>query len=103
MGQLKEVWQKQWEEGRGLALAGREGGREISAIYREKRLALLFLLLLLLRPSGLLEPNKCGRKKSVRTESVTRFRSCNNSSLRDVLGSTEARGEREERLWRHKK
>ena len=53
MGQLKEV--KQWRE--------KKGG--ISAIYREEgrrmgSLAPSFSQ----RPSGLLEPNKCGRKKS---------------------------------------
>lgn len=78
MGQLKEV--------RTAAETMEKGRESLLSIGRVEG-----------RPSGLLEPNKCGRKKSVRTESVSRFRSCNNSSLRDVLGSTGARGEREKR------
>ena len=99
MGQLKEV--KQWRE--------KKGG--ISAIYREEGRRMGAPLLppsFSQRPSGLLEPNKCGRKKSLnwltpeeeRRGGVAFFRSCNNSESQGrsfVLGFTEARGEERER------
>ena len=76
MGQLKEVRQKQWREGawESLLSIGKDDGWK----GRE-------LLLLSQRPSGLLEPNKCGRKKSklaAREESPSEV--ATTPSLRDV-------------------
>ena len=64
MGQLKEV--------RTVAETMEKGRESLLSIGRVEG-----------RPSGLLEPNKCGRKK-VYTERVA-FRSCNNSGERSWI------------------
>ena len=65
MGQLKEV--------RTVAETMEKGRESLLSIGRVEG-----------GPSGLLEPNKCGRKKSTLRERVA-FRSCNNSRERSWI------------------
>ena len=70
MGQLKEVRTAEETMERGRKKGERESLLSIGRMEG--------------RPSGLLEPNKCGRKKSTLRESVA-FRSCNNSRERSWI------------------
>ena len=85
MGQLKEVRRKQWRE---------KGKRERALSLPRGRESLLSIGRMEGRPSGLLEPNKCGRKKVYTERESPSEVATTRGRLRGafVLGFTEARG-----------